>query len=302
MRKTRIVTHNGKAHRDEYLACSVILFHEYRQGRQCFIERRLAGSADLGVKDTWVVDTGGRWEPELRNFDHHQNDPRLEGQCAFDLVLRDILGSSVYDTYRACSPWMKLTAAHDTLGSAGAASHAGIDVKAYVSTRSPIERAALSCFGEVGVVHIESPLAIAMRETGRMILTEVEEYTTLAPDKLGAAPPPFDHAGMRVWDLRSAWTDDDNVSLAMINHAASGRSVDVVVGRSSRTGGTSLYRQAWATQKLDLSRLKDEAGVKFVHKNGFYAILAPDLADTALTELLAMSSLSHNPLGLTSAS
>lgn len=290
MRKTRIVTHNGKAHRDDYLACSLILFHEYRQGRQCFIERRLPGSSDLGSKDVWVVDTGGLWEPEMRNFDHHQMDPRLEGLCAFDLVLREIIGVAAYDTYRACSPWMKLTAAHDTMGSVGAAAHAGMEVKAYLSTRSPVERAALACFAETAVVHIESPLALAMRETGRMILVEAEEYTTHTPDKLAGAPAPFEHHGMRVWDLRDAWSDDDNVSTAMVNHAASGRGVDVVVGRS-RTGGVSLYRQAWATSKLDFTRLKDHPGVKFVHKNGFYAVLMPEVSDTDLSFMLAKSSL-----------
>jgi hypothetical protein len=53
----------------------------------------------------------------------------------------------------------------------------------------------------------------------------------------------------------------------------------------------SLYRQAWASHKLDLSRLKDEPGVKFVHKNGFYAILVPDVSDTALSEMLAQASI-----------
>jgi hypothetical protein len=94
---------------------------------------------------------------------------------------------------------------------------------------------------------------------------------------------------MRVWDLRDAWSDDDNISMAMINHAASGRGVDVVVGRSSRGNGVSLYRQAWATQKLDLSKLKESPGVKFVHKNGFCAILAHDVADTDLAAMLTLA-------------
>ena len=120
-----------------------------------------------------------------------------------------------------------------------------------------------------------------------MILLEAEEYTTSTPDKLAAAPPPFEHAGLRVWDLRDAWTDDDNVSMAMINHAASGRAVDVVVGRSSRSAGVSLYRQAWATSKVDLAKLKDVPGVKFVHKNGFYAVISSEVSDTDLAKMLA---------------
>lgn len=290
MRKTRIVTHNGKAHRDEYLACAVIMFSEYRQGRQTFIERRIAGSSDLNNKDTWVVDTGGAWNPELKNFDHHQQDPLLDGQCAFDLVLSEIIGREAYSTYRACSPWMKLTALHDTLGSAGAAQSMNIDIKSYSSTRSPLERAALAGFGEASVIHVESPIAIAMRETGRLITLEAEEFACATPERLSNAAPPFEHAGMKVWDLRSAWGEDDTVSIAMINHAASTRSVDVVVGRSSRGNGVSLYRQAWATHKLDLSKLQSIQGVKFVHKNGFYAILSSEVTDQDITDLLTLAS------------
>jgi hypothetical protein len=290
MRKTRIVTHNGKAHRDEYLACAIIMFNEYRQGRQTFVERRIAGSSDLSNRDTWVVDTGGVWDPEMRNFDHHQNDPRLEGQCAFDLVLSDIIGADAYNTYRSCSPWMKMTALHDTLGSTGTAQAVGIDPKVYSSTRSPIERAALSGFGEASVIHVESPLAIAMRETGRLITLEAEEFACSTPERLAVSAPPFEHAGMRVWDLRSAWGEDDTVSMAMINHACSTRSVDVVVGKSNRGGGVSLYRQSWATSKLDLAKLANSVGVKFVHKNGFYAILNPDVTDSDITNLLSVAS------------
>lgn len=91
----------------------------------------------------------------------------------------------------------------------------------------------------------------------------------------------------QIWDLRDAWTDDDNVGMAMINHAASGRAVDVVVGRSSRSAGVSLYRQAWATSKVDLAKLKDVPGVKFVHKNGFYAVISSEVSDTDLAKMLA---------------
>jgi hypothetical protein len=91
----------------------------------------------------------------------------------------------------------------------------------------------------------------------------------------------------QIWDLRDAWTDDDNVSMAMINHAASGCAVDVVVGCSSRSAGVSLYRQAWATSKVDLAKLKDVPGVKLVHKNGFYAVVSSEVSDTDLAKMLA---------------
>jgi hypothetical protein len=286
MKKTKIVTHNGKAHRDEYLACCVIMYDAYRKGQLTYIERRMCGESDLMCRDTWVVDTGGEWDPDFLNFDHHQDDPELGSVCSFDLVMRHIMGKTAFEAFSACSPWVKLTALHDTAGGAAAASAFGIDTKTYVATRSPIEKAMLSAFGEVAVIHPETPLAYCMRETGRLVVTEAEEISIGMADRISAAAPPFMVAGLRVWDVRSAWGDNDHVSLAAVNHAASQRSVDVVVGCNQRSGGASLYRTAWATAKMDLSCIRDMTGVKFVHKNGFYAVISGEVGDDGLREML----------------
>jgi hypothetical protein len=287
MKKTRIVTHNGKAHRDEYLACCAIMFSEYRRGRLCFVERRMVSDSDLGCKGTWVVDTGNRWEPDLNNFDHHQPDPNLEGLCAFDLVMMKLLGEHAYESYRAVNPWMKLMAVHDTLGASEAATSSGMPLRSYLATRSPIEKMALARFGETQVLHVDSPQAICMRETGRMLICEAEEVATAGPDLIASAPPPFEHAGLRVWDVRHAWSGEDAVSTALVNQAASMLKVDIVVNRNSRTGAVGVYRQAWATDKVDLFKLNELPGVKFAHKNGFYAIITNDIPDVDLAILIA---------------
>ena len=286
MKRTKIVTHNGKAHRDEYLACCCIMFDAYRRGQLTYIERRMSGESDLACRDTWVVDTGGIWDPAMLNFDHHQDDSALDSVCSFDLVMRHLLGVNAFETFSACSPWVKLTALHDTAGGAASASALGIDTKTYIATRSPIEKAMLSAFGELAVIHPETPLAYCMRETGRIVMSEAEEISVGMQERISAAAAPFMVAGLRVWDVRSAWGDNDHVSLAAVNHAASTRSVDVVVGRNQRSGGTSLYRTAWATSKMDLSLIRDMGGVKFVHKNGFYAVVSAEVGDAGLKEML----------------
>lgn len=289
MKKTKIVTHNGKAHRDEYLACCCIMFDAYRRGQLTYIERRMCGENDLACKDTWVVDTGGEWNADFLNFDHHQDDPELVSVCSFDLVMRKLIGPTAFETFSACSPWVKLTALHDTAGGAAVASAFGIDTKTYIATRSPIEKAMLAAFGEVAVVHPETPMAYVMRETGRLVMAEAEEISAGMQDRIAAAAPPFMIAGLRVWDVRSAWGENDHVALAVVNHAASQRSVDVVVGRNQRSGGVSLYRTAWATSKLDLNLIRDEEGVKFVHKNGFYAVVSGEVGDAGLSVMIQRS-------------
>ncbi len=289
MKRTKIVTHGGKAHRDEYLACCVIMYAAYREGQLSYVERRMCGESDLLCRDTWVVDTGGEWDADFRNFDHHQGDPELVSVCSFDLVMRHLLGVAAFDTFSACSPWIKLTALHDTAGGAAVASAFGIDTKTYIATRSPIEKAMLSAFGEVVVIHPETPLSYCMRETGRLIIAEAEEVATGIQERIAATTPPFLVSGLRVWDVRSAWGDNDHVSLAAVNHAASSRSVDVVVGRNQRSGGFSLYRTAWATGKLDLNHIREMDGVKFVHKNGFYGVISGDVGDAGIVGMIQRS-------------
>lgn len=289
MKKVKIVTHFGKAHRDDYLACCCVVFHEYTRGRLCSIERRLAGSSDLESCETWVIDTGGHYDQELRNFDHHQSDAQLDGVCALDLVLRFLLGPQTYASFRVVSPWLRLTAIHDTKGLNAAAAESGVGVKSYVSTRSPVEKVMLDLFSELPVVLPESTLMCIMRETGRALLTEANNVTTDIPESLLSAPAPFVHAGLRVWDIRGVTMESDVAALAWVNKLASGKSVDVVVSRNGAAAGVRLYRQAWATAKLDLSRASERPGVRFVHKNGFYAILSDELSDDDIMGLLAVS-------------
>jgi hypothetical protein len=81
MKTQLIITHPGSAHFDEITAISLILAvftdTEFR------IERREPSPAELDDPGVWVVDTGNRYEPEKRNFDHHQS---LDCPVAFVLV------------------------------------------------------------------------------------------------------------------------------------------------------------------------------------------------------------------------
>lgn len=291
MRKARIVTHGGKSHRDEYLACCCIVFHEFTCGRLTTIERRVPGAQDLESDHIWVVDTGGRYDQRLLNFDHHQDDPALANLCALDLVLRHLLGDSAYASFRVMSPWLKLTALHDTMGASAAADASGIETKAYASTRSPIEKAMLAMFGELSVIHPGSMLMQVMLETGRIILTEARDITGGIPDALANAPAPFEHGKIRIWDIRSVDLDGGTMSTALVNHLASQKGVDVVLSQSMHGSGIRVYRSVWATARFDLCQIIGKPGVRFVHKNGFYATLDPGTVDTALMELMAAATL-----------
>ena len=63
----KIITHPGGAHKDEFLACCVLLASD-----SATILRQEATDEELNDPLVVVVDVGHRPEPHPNNFDHHQ--------------------------------------------------------------------------------------------------------------------------------------------------------------------------------------------------------------------------------------
>ncbi|MBD36927.1 MAG: hypothetical protein CMI28_02470 [Opitutae bacterium] len=61
-----IITHPGGAHKDDFLACSVLL-----SNHPASIFRRDPTEQELEDPEVAVVDIGHQHDPELNNFDHH---------------------------------------------------------------------------------------------------------------------------------------------------------------------------------------------------------------------------------------
>lgn len=253
------------------------------------IERRAVGDSDLDNPSTWVIDTGMRWEPANLNFDHHQDEAYVAGRCALDLVLLHVLDQRAYDMFRVCNAWLQTTALHDNAGAVGTSRALGLDVKSYLATRSPIERAALARFGEHSLIAPGSQMMGELIDTGRLLVCEAESLRHFDEEVIPSLSLPFDHVGVRVWDVRAARMEDETISTAMLNYAAGSKHVDVVISSSSRNPlQVGIYRQTRASGKLDFGKLSGSPGVSFAHKNGFYAVLE-GVTDKAILDLIEKS-------------
>jgi hypothetical protein len=289
MRKVRIVTHNGTAHRDDFLACCAILFHEYADRLvQPVIERRMVTEADLSDSHTYVIDTGGKWCPELLNFDHHQAAANVAERCALDMVLEHIMGADTYKGFCRANEWLRLTTVQDTRGSSEAALYAGVTPHAYAVMRSPVELYILRWFSEAAIVHADSALYAAMREIGRSLLASVPDVRAQL-NSLRSIPGPVDVDGVLLWDIRPAWDSDERHSFAIVNDMASKMAVDIVVGHNLRHNKVGLYRQEWAASRLNLSRLEGHPKFHSAHQNGFYAVVSGDVKDFELVEMVSLA-------------
>ena len=103
-----IITHPGGAHKDDFLACSVLL-----SNHSVSIFRRDPTEQELEDPEVAVVDIGHQHDPQLNNFDHHQLPRDHEPTCALSLVLQKF---EIYeDTKEFCS-WLETTEWFDCRG------------------------------------------------------------------------------------------------------------------------------------------------------------------------------------------
>jgi len=80
---TKIITHGGPAHRDEFLGCCLVL----SKFPNVPIYRRDPTKEELADPTCAVVDVGRDFNPSLHNYDHHQFSRDSAPACALSLVL-----------------------------------------------------------------------------------------------------------------------------------------------------------------------------------------------------------------------
>ena len=135
---TTILTHPGSAHKDEFLACCVLL-----ASNPVPIVRREPTAADLADPATAVLDVGHRHEPALNNFDHHQLPDDAAPTCALSLVLQHL---GLYADARAFCEWLEPAEYFDCRGPNATAKWLGIERDVVFKLYSPIDGTLLRRF------------------------------------------------------------------------------------------------------------------------------------------------------------
>ena len=127
----QIVTHPGGAHKDDFLACCVML-HLH----QVPVFRREPAGEDLEDPGTVVIDIGHRHEPEKNNFDHHQFPRDHPPTCALSLVLQHL---GIYEDALKFCDWLEPAEWLDARGPREAAEWLEVDRAVINQLVSPID-------------------------------------------------------------------------------------------------------------------------------------------------------------------
>lgn len=276
----RIITHPGGAHKDDFLACSVLLaLHPVAILRK---EPEVEELADAAVA---VVDVGHSHDPALNNFDHHQLPREGVPTCALSLVLQHL---GVYqDALKFCD-WLEPAEWFDCRGPVATAEWMGVERDALTRLNSPIDVTLLRRFALQSELHPGDPLWEVMRMIGEDLLDYIQNLRGRLDFIASHAQVwSLTHSGGAFQVLFMPRTDPlpDEPSMGLGRYIES-QGLDGVVGmiypdRRGEGYGLSRYND---DLRLDFRRVEQEADVHFAHKQGF-------VAKTSATELERLKAL-----------
>lgn len=278
---TLIVTHNGPAHRDEFLAIAVFMGMHDREHYSFTIERREPTAQELATESVCVIDVGGQYNPDVFNFDHHQ-DPNLP--CAFTQVLEFL---NCREEFEKTYGWAEVVDQLDRRGPYATATDLNVAIETFFKLLSPIEQSLLYMFSQQTVV--EEWLVELMRKIGEDInhkFHEEEERQRLLKYRA---------------DIKTV-RDNGNGYIVCLYHDISENptfgvqrfrdeyypKASVSITPDDRGDGYALYRFN-DDPKIDFNKISDDPRITFAHANGFIAKTIGNLTEDDLYDLVSKS-------------
>lgn len=263
-----IITHPGGAHKDDFLACSVLLYKS-----PVSIFRREPSSSDLDDLSIAVLDVGGEHKPEKLNFDHHQFPRGHVPTCALSLVLQYL---EIYEDAREFCPWLEVTEWFDCRGPKDTAEWLDMDRDTLAKLNSPLDITLLKNFAAQTEHHPGEPVWEVMR----MIGSDLVKFITNLRSKLNEVSK-----FTEVWNLKKEGDEFKILFLPRINSLPDDASdvlgyqvrslgledeIIAILSPDSRGDGYGMRRYNDDT-RMDFCKLENESDVHFTHARGFIA-------------------------------
>jgi len=258
-----IITHPGKAHFDEFLAISLILATHAET--RFYIERRNPTIEELNDPAIWVVDIGGRHEPEKKNFDHHQD---LDLGVSFVLVANYLGLTDCLKTL----PWWSFKDHIDRFGPIKTAKKLGIDKLA--PTHSPVEDWMVQFFAQSPLLtqHIMFLFGSSIIEKAKRLSERFQFWDRC------------DRVSVRNKNVLIGLTDD-SAGLEEYCDAQNG-GIDITITYDNRGRGWKL-RTYNDSPGVNFFKLSDNSSISFAHRGGFVAKTRERLAIDEVLRLTA---------------
>ena len=265
---SRILTHPGGSHKDEFLACCLLLAEN-----PVPIVRREPTADDLADLTTAVVDVGHEHAPERGNFDHHQFPKDHPPLCALSLVLQHL---GIYDDARQFCDWLEPAEWFDTRGPNETAKWLGVARETLFKLNSPVDTTLLRRFAGTTELQPGEPLWEVMRWIGSDLLDYVRNLRARL-DYIGEVGEFWEietpKGPFKVLYMPRVEPLADEPSAGLARFIESRKDVGEVAGLvypDRRGGGFGMSRHN-DHPGLDFTRIEGCEDVHFAHARGFVA-------------------------------
>jgi hypothetical protein len=283
-----IITHPGGAHKDEFLACCVLLaLHKIK------IIRREPTEEDLTDPSICVVDVGHLHEPEKNNFDHHQFPREQVPTCSLSLILQHL---GLYQDSKQFCAWLEPAEWLDCRGPTDTAKWLQVERRVINQLNSPIDVTLLRRFASAERLVPGDIIWEMMQMVGEDLLG----YVTSLRKRLD-----FIDQHSEFWDIENKGETSHILFMPRTKPLPSEPSAGLfqyIEGRASenqnvigmiypdrRGDGYGLSRFN-DNLLLDFTRISEESDVHFAHARGF-------MAKTSATTPERLKSLMTSALG-----
>jgi len=262
----RIVTHPGGAHKDDLLACCVLIA---RHG--CPVERRDPTDAERLDASVALVDIGGSHDAALHNYDHHHFPREHPPTCSLSLVL-DALG--VYEDARKFCDWLEPAEWFDSRGPKVTAEWLGVPRRAVSQLNSPIDMTLLRRFAAQPEHVPGEPLYEYMRFVGQDLLDYLRDVRSSIDEiaercerwSVSAGDDVIQTVFLPRGDVLPAEPSGSLARFVLATGIENEIGATVYPDRRGPGYGISRYED---DPRLDFSRVEGEPDVHFAHKSGF---------------------------------
>ncbi len=264
MKKQLIITHPGSAHFDEVTAVSLIL--AVQPDTEFSIERRQPVAAEMENPEVWVVDIGDKYEPEKRNFDHHQ-DP--DCPASFVLVAKYL---GLLETMSVL-PWWDFKDSVDRIGPFRSSTK--YSAGDGLVNRNPVETWLVASFAAEpeACLPLLKTFGLHIIEGARRLKSQID-FWKASPRLIIAGVPAI------IGETR------ESAGLEEFRRLAE-NPPDIVISLDRRSKGWRLFR--YDGTPVDFSLISERPEIAFAHKSGFMAKTRERLAIDDLIALVSQA-------------
>lgn len=281
-----ILTHPGGSHKDEFLACCLLISVHHAP-----VARREPTQDDLDNPSIAVIDVGGEHDPARGNFDHHQFPADHPPMCALSLVMMDL---GVYEDARVFCDWLEPAEWFDTRGPVETARWLGLERETLSKLQSPVDLTLLRRFASASELKPGDTLWEAMKWIGDDLLSYLKNLRERL-DYISRNAQIWDIAhesgSFRVLAMPRVEPLPDEPSSGLGRYIQSlpenEPTIAGLVYPDRRGSGFALSRYN-DNPSLDFTRISEEGDVHFAHARGFVAKTSATNMDR-LKELLTRS-------------